>query len=129
MALVRSRAVLLASSVALVTNLALNVVLIPPYGATGAAAATTVAYAVQTVVVLAILRGLTPRPRFFPPLLPAAVAALALAATLAVVRAPVVLELGLGAAVYLLCWVLVVRRIAPDQLQVVRQLAARKVQR
>ena len=129
MALVRSRAVLVASSVALLTNLALNLVLIPPYGAAGAAAATSVAYAVQVVVVLVILRGLTPRPRFFPPLVPAAVAALALAAALAVMRLPVLVELGVGAAVYLLGWVLVVRRIAPDHLQVVRQLVTRTVPR
>ncbi|MBD8869500.1 oligosaccharide flippase family protein [Nocardioides donggukensis] len=129
MALLRSRAMLVASSVALLTNLALNLVLIPPYGASGAAAATTAAYAVQTVVVLAILRGLDPRPRFLPPLVPAAVASLGLAAALALVRAPVLVELGLGAGVYLLGWVLVVRRIAPDQLSVVRQLVSRQVRR
>ncbi len=126
MALLRTRAMLIASSVALLVNLALNLVLIPPYGAAGAAAATTVAYAVQTVVVLAVLRGLAPRPRFFPPLGPAAVAALALAVALAVVRAPVLVELGLGAVVYLMVWLLVVRRTAPEQLEVVRQLLARK---
>ncbi len=129
MALLRTRAMLLASCVALLTNLALNLVLIPPFGGAGAAAATTVAYAVQTVVVLVVLRSVAPRPRFLPPLLPAAAASLALAAALVALRAPVLVELTVGMGVYLLGWVLVVRRFAPDQLQVVRHLLSRRARR
>ncbi len=129
MARLRTRAMLLASCVALATNVVLNLVLIPPYGSAGAAAATTVAYAVQTVVVLAVLRSATPRPRFLPPLLPAVAACVGLAATLAALDAPVLVELPVGMVVYLLGWVLVVRRFAPDQLEVVRHLLSRTVRR
>lgn len=49
-------AVLLASTLALVANVALDVALIPLYGPAAAAAATTAAYAVQAVVVVVALR-------------------------------------------------------------------------
>ncbi|GAB2754942.1 hypothetical protein GCM10027020_03880 [Nocardioides salsibiostraticola] len=129
MARLRTRAMLLASCVALLTNLALNLVLIPPYGSAGAAAATSVAYAVQTVVVLVVLRSPTPRPRLLPPLLPAAGASLVLAAALLAMRAPVLIELLVGMTAYFLAWALVVRRFAPEQLAVVRHLLSRKARR
>ncbi len=129
MARLRTKAMLLGSCVALAANIVLNLVLIPRYGGAGAAAATSLAYGLQTVVVLTVLRSTTPRPRFLPPLLPAAAASVGLAVVLSVVSAPVLVELPVGMGVYLLCWVLVVRRFAPDQLEVVRHLLSRKARR
>ena len=129
LALQRNRAMLLAASVALTINLVLNFVLIPTYGATGAAAATTAAYAVQAVVVLLVLRSSMPHPKIVTSLLPALVASLPLAAILLALHAPVLIELVLGAVVYLVTWVLVVRRLAPHHLAVMTRLLSRKVGR
>lgn len=126
MALQRSRGILVASSVALVTNIVLNLALIPSFGSAGAAAATSAAYAVQTLVVLAVLRRAMTPPRVLPPLIPAAVASAVLAVALVAMRLPILLELGAGAVVYLVAWVLMVRRWAPGQLEVVRQLLSRR---
>jgi len=124
----RSRSLLLASSLALTTNVVLNLLLIPPYGGQGAAASTSVAYVVQTAVVLWALRG-AERPRLVAALTSSAVAALALAGLLVLLALPLPVELVLGAAVYLGVWLLVVRRVAPEQRDVVVGVLRRKVGR
>lgn len=126
LALERSWELFVASTVALVVNVALNVALIPPYGATGAAAATAVSYVVQAVVVLVGLRRLGERVSVLAPLVSAAGASLALLAVLELSPLPVLLELPLGAVAYVGAWLLLVRWLAPEQQQVVMGLLRRR---
>ena len=92
----RNRTLLFATVTALVVNVVLNLILIPPYGPAGAAAATTVAYGIQTLVSVGSLRRSGEKPRVFVPLLPAAAACVPLAALLLVLDLPVLVELVLG---------------------------------
>lgn len=122
----RNRTLLAATTTALIVNVVLNLLLIPPYGPAGAAAATTIAYALQTSVAIGLLKKNGDRPRVFVPLLPAAAAALPLVGLLLLLQLPVLVELTLGGVVYLAGWVLVVRRVAPEQEQIIRELLRRK---
>ncbi len=122
----RNRTLLFATVTALVVNVVLNLILIPPYGPAGAAAATTAAYGIQTLVSVGSLRQSGEKPRVFVPLLPAAAACVPLAALLLVLDLPVLVELVLGGLCYLGVWLLVVRRVAPEQVQIVRQLLTRR---
>jgi O-antigen/teichoic acid export membrane protein len=114
----RSVATVVAAGTATAVNIGLNLALIPSLAGTGAAIATTLSYLVEAVVALLLCWPLTGRIRIWRPLLPPALAGLAMAATLAGLRLPIVLELLLAGAAYLLVWVPVVHRTAPEQLRV-----------
>lgn len=122
----RHRALLASSSVALGVNVALNFALIPVLGATGAAVATTLSYLVQAVVVLTFLQRAGERPRVLSPLLSPGAASLVLVALLVLLHLPVLVELVVGAMVYLGAWLLLVRRFAPEQQQVLVGLVRRR---
>ncbi|GAB2451839.1 hypothetical protein GCM10027062_35820 [Nocardioides hungaricus] len=126
LALERSWELFVGSTCALVVNVALNLVLIPPYGASGAAAATAVSYVVQTAVVLVALRRIGERVSVLTPLASAAGASVALLAVLRLLPLPLLLELPLGGAAYVGAWLLLVRRFAPEQQQVVLGLFTRR---
>ncbi|GHJ60118.1 transporter [Nocardioides sp. OK12] len=123
----RHRALLASSSVALVLNVALNLALIPVLGATGAALSTTASYLVQAAAVLVFLERAGERPSVLRPLLSASGASLVLVAGLALIHLPVLAELLVGAAAYLAAWLLLVRRLAPEQQQVLVGLLRRRV--
>ena len=113
------RALFVSSVAATVVNVALNIVLIPPYGGVGAGIATLIAYAVQAgVSVVALRRGGVAVPLLRPLLVPAA-ASLVLAAVLVPLELPVLLELVIGGGVYAGAWWLLASRLAPEQIDVV----------
>ncbi len=121
----RTRGLLAASAAALSTNLLLNVLLIPEYGATAAGAVTTISYTVQSGVVLGVLRRNAVRPRLLRPLLEAAVAGVLLAVVLLALPLPLLVEVPIGGLVYLATWALLVRKTDPRQLDVLRAVARR----
>lgn len=126
LALERSWELFLGSTLALVTNIVLNLALIPPYGAGGAAAATAVSYVVQAVVILVGLRRIGERVAILTPLASAAGASLALLAVLELSPLPLLLELLVGGIAYVGAWLLLVRWFAPEQQQVVLGLLRRR---
>lgn len=126
LALERSWELFLGSTLALVANIVLNLVLIPPYGATGAAAATAASYVVQALVILVGLRRVGERVSVLTPLVSAAGASVALLAVLELSPLPLVVELLVGAVVYGGVWLLLVRWFAPEQQQVVLGLFRRR---
>jgi O-antigen/teichoic acid export membrane protein len=121
----RRARVLLATIFGIVLNVALNVVLIPRYGAPGAAAATTVSYALQaalTVVLVAPGNGVLRADRACA--LPVA-AAVPMAATLLVLHTGVIVEAALATAVYALAYLLLARWRDPEQLDLLRSVLRR----
>jgi O-antigen/teichoic acid export membrane protein len=121
----RPSATLTAASLATVVNVAANLVLIPRWEGVGAAVATSVSYAVQGGAVLVLVRRNGVRVGVLRPLLEAGLAAVALAALLMLLHAPLFVELVAGAVVYLAVWVGLSRVTAPEQLEVVGSLMAR----
>lgn len=121
----RTRELFLGSVSALVVNLVLNLLLIPPYGATGAAAATAISYVVQAGVVLVGLVRAGERVSVLTPLASAAGASVVLLLALALLTLPLLAELVLGGVVYVGAWLLLVRVLAPEQQQVVVGLLTR----
>jgi O-antigen/teichoic acid export membrane protein len=122
----RSVAMVATAGVATAVNLGLNLALVPSLGGTGAALATTLSYLLEAAVALALCLPVTGRVRIWRPLLAPAAAGLAMAAVLASLRLPVVLEVVLAGTVYLLVWLPVVRRAAPEQLEVLASLRRRR---
>ena len=122
----RNAAFLATSVVATVVNIALNLILIPSYAGTGAAAATTISFAVQGIAALALLRrpGTTPHPVTV--LFAAGVAALVLAGGLLVLHLPLLVELLAGAAAYVAVWALLIARsrLRNDVLALIRRRPA-----
>ncbi len=110
---------------AVVVNTALNVVLIPAYGAPGAAAATTASYVAQAVLTVVLIAPGTGVLRPERALLLPALASLALAATLLGLRLPVLVEAPVGGAVYVAAYLLLVRWRDPAQLALLRSLVSR----
>jgi O-antigen/teichoic acid export membrane protein len=106
----RNSAFLATSVVATVVNIGLNLVLIPPYAGTGAGAATTIAFAVQAITALALLRRPGTLPHPVTVLLAAGVAALVLAGALVVMHLPLLVELVIGALVYVSVWAALISR-------------------
>lgn len=108
----------LAAGLTLAANVLLNLALVPTLGATGAAAATTLCYALEAVLLALLARRWMPLPRPGRRLLPA-VAGTALAAV--PLAAPLPLAVALAAAVpaYLAGWGLTARLLDPDQLSLV----------
>lgn len=108
-----------ATLVATIYNVGLNVALIPSLSATGAAIATTTSYALEAVIVLAFLLPEIGVVRLHRALAAPAVAAVAMSAVLVVVRQQVVVELLLAVLVYGVSWLALARWRAPGQLAVV----------
>jgi len=110
--------VVVAAVVATVSNIGLNLVLIPHLAGTGAAIATTISYAVEAVLVLGLcVRAIGWAAIHTAVALPAA-AAVPLAAVIAVVRADLLLEVLVGVGVYSVTWYLLARWRAPEQVAV-----------
>jgi len=114
----RYGAMLIAAAAATVLNVAMNLVLIPQYAGTAAAAATTVAYAVQAGAALLALRGAQVRVRVARPLLETGVAGVLLTGALVASPLPVLLEVPLGGVLFLACWIAMARWKSPEQLRV-----------
>ena len=122
----RRAVVLVAAVVALAANVGLNLALIPSLGGTGAAVATSVSYAIQVGVVLVATSRSTGPPRLLVPLLPSVAASALLGLALLPLRAPVLIELAVGAVVYVAAWSWVAGRAAPEQREVVAGLLRRR---
>lgn len=112
-----SRWLLITALGAVVLNVSVNVALIPHFGATGAGAATTLAYVAEAAAVLVVLR----RCRgvrvavLAGAVLPVLGAALS-AGVLVLLRWPVLLEVAAAAITYLAVTPLLMRRLRPDDL-------------
>jgi O-antigen/teichoic acid export membrane protein len=118
----RTGGMLVVATVAAVLNVALNLVVVPAYGGTGAALATTLSYLIEAAGILGLVVLVTgQRLDLLRPLVPAAVAAAGLALLLEVSPLPTVVELLAGGVVYVGMWLLVVRWIDRGQVQFVRQ--------
>lgn len=119
---------LLGSAVAaVVLNVVANLALIPDYGATGAGAATAIAYLVEAAIVLAVLRrarGVRVRP-VGALLIPSAVAG-AYAGLLWLLPWPALVEIGVGGAAYLTISVALIARFRPADLEFLRSLRSRR---
>jgi O-antigen/teichoic acid export membrane protein len=122
----RSIGMVTAAATATAVNIGLNLALVPSLAGTGAAVATTLSYLVESVVAVALCRPVTGRVGIWRPLLAPAVAGLAMATVLASLQLQVVTEVVLAGAAYLLVWFPVVRRAAPEQLEVLASLRSRR---
>ena len=121
----RSIRMVVTAVAATVVNIGLNLALIPSLAGTGAAIATTASYLVESAIALWLCFPLTGLIRIWRPLLAPSVAGLAMAVALAGLQLPIVLEVALSGALYLLLWTAVVRRWAPEQLEVLASLLRR----
>jgi O-antigen/teichoic acid export membrane protein len=110
--------VVVASVVATVSNIGLNLVLIPHLAGMGAAIATTVSYAVESVLVLALCVRAIGWVAIHKALALPAAAAVPMAAAIALVRANLPVEVLVGVGVYSATWYLLARWRAPDQVAV-----------
>lgn len=121
----RSREVLVATAVGAGANLALNLAVIPRYGAAGAAVATTASYAVEGAVAVVLAarlgRWLRVDRALALPLLAAPAAVLALAAA----PGPVLLRCLLAAVGYAATWLLLGRWRFPEQVALLRSVVRR----
>jgi O-antigen/teichoic acid export membrane protein len=122
----RTRAMVVAASVALLANVALNVALIPSLGGVGAAVATTLSYAVELVVVLVVLRRLAGVVRLVSAVRVPLVASALVAGLLVASPLPLLVDLALAGALYLVVWWALARRFAPEQLGVLASLVPGK---
>lgn len=111
-----------ATVIATVYNVGLNLALIPPLSGTGAAIATTTSYALEAVIVLAFLVPAIGVVRLDRCLAAPAVAVVAMSVVLLVVRQGVVIELLLAVVAYGVSWLALARWRAPGQLAVVASL-------
>jgi O-antigen/teichoic acid export membrane protein len=119
-----SRLVLVGSLGALAVNVGLNLVLIPRYGPVGAAAATSVSYAVEIMLLQPVVNARAGRPALVRPLLPAVLAAGLTAAAL-LLPLPLLPALLLAGTVYLLAWSVLARWLDAEQWEVVRGVLTR----
>jgi O-antigen/teichoic acid export membrane protein len=120
--LARSRSVFLASLYAAVFNIALNLVLIPRLAGTGAAIATTSAYALETVVSLVMLRSDIGWPRLGRRLAVPVLASAIMAAVIIWLPGHLLVGLAAGAAAYVVAWYPLARRLMPEQVTLLRSL-------
>jgi O-antigen/teichoic acid export membrane protein len=120
--LARSRSVFFASAYAAGFNIALNLVLIPHLAGTGAAIATTSAYALETVISLWMLRPDIGWPRLGRRLAAPVLASAIMAAVMIWLPGHVLVSLAAGAAAYFAAWYPVARRLVPDQVALLRSL-------
>ncbi len=114
--------VLVSSLAAAVYNIALNLILIPRLGGTGAAIATTTAYALEALIVLVMLRPELGWIRLHRALLLPAVATALMGLAILGLTMDVIPETLLGAAVFLTAWTALASWRAPEQLAVLRSL-------
>jgi len=121
-ALGKERVVLGASGAALAINVTLNLVLIPSFAGTGAAAATTLSYLALAFFLHIKLRPLLGGLGLARAVLEPATGALVLAVVVEVLRLPLLAEVPIGTAAYLVTWVALVRWLDPGQLRVVRSV-------
>lgn len=115
----------LANGSAMVGNVVMNIVAIPAMGIAGAAMVTSVSLAVRAVVEQWRVRRLVGPPRLLRPLVPSIAGSVPAGILLAAVEVPVLVEVGLAAAVYLPVWWWVTRRLDPEQLEVVAAVVSR----
>lgn len=125
----RFRPMLLGAVVATVTNVGLNLLLIPRYGGTAAAFTTTLSYALESVIVLLALRRVDGTVRLARPLLESALASAAAAVVLLVLPLPLLAELPAAGLVYIAAWGLLARRWSPDQLAVLTSVLPARFRR
>jgi O-antigen/teichoic acid export membrane protein len=116
--------VLVASVVALVVNLVLNLLLVPAWGLTAAAWATTLAFLVQSVILMAALSRIAGSIVATRALV-AVVVATAAAALASVLVAGVLLALLVGTVVFLVAWPLASRALDPSGLAEARAMLGR----
>jgi len=121
----RSRQVVIGTLLALVVNIALNVVLIPSHGPEGAAAATTVAYLVENLLLMYYCARSVGTPRLDVALAPALCAGVAMAAVMLVVPGGPAIEIALGTVTFLLAWLALTYRFAPENLELLRSMLRR----
>jgi O-antigen/teichoic acid export membrane protein len=115
----RVRGLFVGAVLALITNVGLNLLLIPRFAGTGAGFATTASYALEAAVLVALLAGVSGRARVGRPLLESGVASAVLAMWLWVSPLPTAVELALGGALYVLIWWALTRRWSPQHLDAV----------
>ncbi|MDQ1439562.1 MAG: hypothetical protein QOK43_3191 [Acidimicrobiaceae bacterium] len=122
----RNAMVLSASLVAAVVNIGGNLAVIPTWGAAGAAAMTTAAYAVEAVVLLAMCGRVVGWLRVDRPLTVPALAAVPLA--LAMARGPggIVGQLALGTVLYAVAWLMLARRLVPEVVDLIQATVRRR---
>jgi O-antigen/teichoic acid export membrane protein len=120
----RTRILLLGAASALLTNLTLNLLLIPRFSGTGAAFATVAAYTVEVVVMLGLLAAFLGRVRVARPLLEPAIASAVLALCLWLSPLPTAVTVALGAMTYAIVWWVLTRRFSPQRLGLLKGAAA-----
>ncbi len=126
MAVGRTTGVFVAAAAALSVNVVLNLLLVPTYAGTGAAVATTAAYAVEAAISLIALVRVKPRRPVAAPAAGARAGGAALAGVLLVLPLPLLVEVPLVVAAYGAAWLAVVRRRRPERLEAVRVLLLRR---
>jgi O-antigen/teichoic acid export membrane protein len=117
--------VVVASTAGLAVNVVLNLVLIPVYGAPGAAFATLVSYAAEGVLSVFLIAPGTGILRWDRSIRLGLVASIPMAVVLLTVQAPVLVELGVAAVLYVPCYLALARWWAPEQLTLLRSLLSR----
>lgn len=122
----RFRGMLGSALAAVVVNVSLNVLLIPRYGGTAAAAATTLSYGLQAVLAVVLLRRAGVVLHLVTSTSSALVSAALLAAFLLAVPLPLVLEVALGGLLFLGSWFLCARTTRPDQLRALGALIGQR---
>ena len=106
----------------LAANVALNLVLIPRFSSAGAAAATTMSYALEGILVLALLIPRIGMVHLHRVLAPALLASALMGGLLLAVPAGLAVEVPLAVAIYGVGWFLLARWLAPEQLGLLRSL-------
>jgi O-antigen/teichoic acid export membrane protein len=112
----RNRGLVISSLVAAVVNVGANLLVIPHWAGTGAAAVTTASYAAEAVVALVLLRSTCGPLRMATVAPEALLAGVGLGAALWVSSAPLLVEVPVGLALYLVGWSLLARRRTPEQI-------------
>jgi O-antigen/teichoic acid export membrane protein len=121
----RLRGVAIAAVGALGVNVALNLLLIPSLSGTGAALATTAAFAVDAALCYAFVARHLPRLHIVAPLTETLAAAAVMALALELAPLPLLVELPLAVAAYAAVWLALVRTRRPERLDAVRTLLLR----
>jgi O-antigen/teichoic acid export membrane protein len=111
----RNRGLVIASAVAAVVNIGANLLVIPRWAGTGAAAVTTASYLVEGVAALLLLRAGVGSLRVLTVAPEALVAGTALGLALWWCPLPLLVEVPVGCALYLVGWALLARRRVPQQ--------------
>ena len=122
----RNARMMVATAIGVLVNVVMNLVLIPWYGASGAAAATTLSYLCQAAVALAFLAPGNGLLRVDRALSIPVLAALPMAASLLLLESPVLAEAAGGAGVYAAAYLLLARWRDPQQLEVLRSMVTRR---